>query len=239
MSLMELEREESNSGSSTNSASDTTDPSILNKTLLLVDSLGGFESITNPNEEFAGGDHATTEYTYRARNAWVISRRMLSSSFSFPERHWGSVFFLLLLWWGPALSLLVIPPRKEGSEEESISYSPENLESSFDYNGDDDFDDIHVDSVGVNERIDFNNDEVEEEEETTFLQDELPTSNSGVSPFSTKKDGVGGNRSSLEEQNFTLTQMLRTSSAWLMAWTCVILVRKPSDSYSRICSCFF
>lgn len=134
---------------------------------------------------------------------WKFARRKLQSSS--PERHWGAAFLLLLLWWGPSLSLLVIPPRKEGSDEGIIH---ERNTQEFSYEDDDD------------DGIDVNNEGNDEELEETFLQDEdIPVGRSRRYRKSLER------QDKIEpERNYSMLEMLRTSSAWLMAWTCVILV---------------
>lgn len=134
-----------------------------------------------------------------------FARRKLSSQSSSPEHHWGAAFLLLILWWGPALSLLIIPPRKEGADEGTIN---ERSTQDFSYEVDDDG------------GIDDNNEDNEEELEQTFLQDDdIPVESSRrfrKSPDTENKIEP--------ERNYTMLEMLRTLSAWLMAWTCVILV---------------
>ena len=154
------------------------------------------DSLLDHHDAFSDHQDQSASFVRILMNA---TRRLSSSS---PERHWGRVFFLLLLWWGPALSLLVIPPRKECAEESVHSISDNDNQQSFTYEEEED--------DGVNGTTK----DSDEGEEETFLQDELPTN---------------GNRRSSEtkvtaERNFTLTQMLRTCPAWLMAWTSLILV---------------
>lgn len=116
-------------------------------------------------------------------------------SSSSPQTHWGSVFFLLTLWWGPALSLLVIPARKEDNNVE---------DSAFSYDDDDDDNDNAISSNDI------------DEEGEGFLQDgESRTTKHG-------DDMITSDAST--ERNYTLIQMLKTCQAWLMVYTCVIIV---------------
>ena len=132
-------------------------------------------------------------------------RNLYLQSSSATEHHWGAAFLLLLLWWGPALSLLVISPRKEGDED--ILQSERNTQD-FTYDNEEDF---AADVV--------NDDDEEELLEETFLQDDIPVERSRRYKHSAEEEGR------IEpEKNHTMLEMLRTSSAWLMAWTCVILV---------------
>jgi len=222
---------DSGNGGGTNGEASGVDPSILNKTLMLLLE----RDFVTDHHDVEVSDLRHTTSTYYARKLWNVTRRLSSSSS--PERHWGSVFFLLFLWWGPALSLLVIPPRKEGCAvgDESIVYSPENNnEYSYGYD-EDDIDDGNndvVNGISNNNGSGENNDDREDEEEITFLQDDLPAVSSRLSSFATtaKNDervADGGGNQHLDpaaERNFTLTQMLQTCPAWLMIWTCVILV---------------
>ncbi|KAL7436178.1 hypothetical protein ACHAXM_005047 [Skeletonema potamos] len=144
--------------------------------------------------------------TLLATVVWKFARRKLSSQSSSPERHWGAAFLLLLLWWGPSLSLLVIPPRKEDTDEEMI-HERNTQEFRYDDDDDDDVNDVHN---GVND----------EELEETFLQDNsIPMGRSRRYRKSPER------QDKIEpERNYSMLEMLQTSSAWLMAWTCVILV---------------
>jgi hypothetical protein len=122
--------------------------------------------------------------------------------------NWGKVFVLLLLWWGPPLSLLCLrPPRKEFAWD-SISSPGENAQSSFNWDDENDENDLELE--GVSGRVDSS---IELEEEDTFSRDGNHV-----------LDARGG--------DFTLLQMLRTSPAWLMAWTYVILVNAGSTFVS-------
>jgi len=236
VSLMELREDEKQQhhAAGTGTGATDLDPSTLNKTLL------GDYSIMDHGGDVLFSDHdhhaATSSYaqsifstyscsSYARKLASIAKRRLLSSSSSnTPERrHWGSVFFLLLLWWGPALSLLVIPPRKEECVEDGdslllVCHSPSEDDSeeeivSFDY------DDNEDENAGVNNGSNDSN----EGEEETFLDENLPITSNRLSSFATK-NGENYSDSVLEERNYTLLQMLRTSPAWLMCWTCVIIV---------------
>mmetsp|Transcript_11577 Transcript_11577/g.24694 ORF Transcript_11577/g.24694 Transcript_11577/m.24694 type:complete len:810 (+) Transcript_11577:551-2980(+) len=182
-------------------------PSILDNNTLLPEEDGSIIDLST-----AG---AYTSYARKLVD--IATHRILSSSA--PERHWGAVFLLLSLWWGPALSMLFIPPRKESSEDESRMYeSPvgrNEEQGAFDY---DDENNEQNSNGGINAN---GNLEGYENEEETFLQDGNPSINHRG------KGGGGGDSPSLSsegEPNYTLVQMLKTSPAWLMAWTCVILV---------------
>ena len=171
---------------------------------------GGDSSSVNPDSSIENKTDWDTDISLVADDGmssvttlWNFARRKLSSrsSSSSPERHWGAAFLLTMLWWGPPLSLLVIPPRKEGTDEGMI---PERNAQDCSYNDEDD-----------NE---INNEGDDEELEETFLQDEdIPVVRSRryrKRPESEEKIDP--------ERNYTMLEMLRTSSAWLMAWTCVI-----------------
>ncbi|KAL7469352.1 hypothetical protein ACHAXS_009617 [Conticribra weissflogii] len=144
-----------------------------------------------------------------SRKLWLSIRKLATAST--PERHWGTAIFLLLLWWGPALSLLCIPPRKEFQAESS---SIQNLDGNgrletFNY----DRDDGELKSSGMSSD--------NHDEEETFLQEDIPRTQS----ISAKEMGVGNEHTGIAlGSDFTLMQMLRTRPAWLMAWTCVIIV---------------
>ena len=173
---------------------------------------GGDSSSVNPDSSIENKTDWDTDISLVADDGmssvttlWNFARRTLSSrsSSSSPERHWGAAFLLTMLWWGPPLSLLVIPPRKEGTDEGMI---PDRNAQDCSYNDEDD-----------NE---INNEGDDEELEETFLQDEdIPVVRSRryrKRPESEEKIDP--------ERNYTMLEMLRTSSAWLMAWTCVIIV---------------
>jgi MFS family permease len=70
---------------------------------------------------------------------------------------------------------------------------------------------------------DGNNDDNDEDEEKIFLQDDTPVSRSRRYRKNPDSDDRSANNGA-SERNYTLIEMLSTSSAWLMAWTCVILV---------------
>ena len=155
------------------------------------------------------------------------SSRVLTSSST--GINWGNAFVILFLWWAPALSLLCLPPRKEFAGD-SINYPEESAQSSFDCDIDDD--EINLETEGVNGRVDSG---IDVEEEDMFRHDGLPTS-SRVS-FGLRncesEIGVGGDHVlDARDRGFTLLQMLRTSPAWLMAWTYVILVNATSTFVS-------
>ena len=154
------------------------------------------------NEDFSSLENGALSST-TTMTLLNFARRKLSPSS--PEHHWGAAFLLLMLWWGPALSLLVIPPRKEGTDE-GVTY--ERNTQDFRYDDDDD------------DGSDNNNEANEGELEETFLQDDdIPLERSR------RYRKTPGTENKIEpEQNYTMLEMLRTVSAWLMAWTCVILV---------------
>jgi len=166
-------------------------------------------SITNKTttidwvEDFSSSANGGELSSFATTTLLNFARRHLSSQSSSAERHWGAAFLLLMLWWGPALSLLVIPPRKEeGADEGLIS---ERNTQDFSYDNDDGSDD--------------NNEEDEELEETFLQDDDIPVERSRRYRKSPERDD------NIEpERNYTMLEMLRTSSAWLMVWTCVILV---------------
>lgn len=142
-----------------------------------------------------------------ARRLYNNAKRKLSSSA--PERHWGTAFFLLLLWWGPALSLLVIPPRKETTDHEILEETSSNIE----------YDNEDETSNRRHGRF------IDENEEETFLQDDVGTSAKALSLEKGRDSQLGQSG----EINVTMIQMLRTGKAWLMAWTFVILVGGGSE----------
>ncbi|KAL9189797.1 hypothetical protein ACHAXT_009472 [Thalassiosira profunda] len=222
-SLMELREEElekhnhgsggSSPGDSNNTASDGGDggdggvPALNPATQVEEAFIAWMGHLPESDPIIPHGQIDTAEFSEQQANAQSYSnavmrvgRRLSSASI---ETHWGSFFFLLLLWWGPALSLLVIPPRKDGGGGTGHS-SGEEEEVAFNY-----------DSDGENDRA-TNGDGESEGEEDTFLQDDLPMSN-GSRSLSVEKDSSSG-------RDKNLLQMLRTGSAWLMAWTFVILV---------------
>ena len=194
VSLMELHEEEQNrDGNNSHGHGSATDldPSALNKTLL---EYNGYSTIEDDSEVLE-----SRTKSYYAQGIRNVARGLTSSV---ANRSWGSVFFLLLMWWGPALSLLIIPARKESMNESITFTSEDESENAFNYNDDGDIEGV-ADS---------------EDEEETFLQDELPDNSNRLS-----SDSKGeGNHS--DQRNFTLLQMLKTRSAWLMAWTTVIVV---------------
>ncbi|KAL7540644.1 hypothetical protein ACHAWF_006746 [Thalassiosira exigua] len=190
-------------------------PSALNKTLL-----GGLfedDGSSNMNSDEYFALDAGTSYTRS-----LLKSAMRSSSA--PERHWGSAFFLLLLWWGPALSLLVIPPRKESSSPFDDGQDGEEVlfEYGDEYDGEDG---DGRNSIGDN---DEEEDDGDKDEEETFLQDELGLDGEERRRSPSFAKGGDGGRGRISEggpvRNATLLQMLRTCTAWLMAWTFVILV---------------
>jgi len=166
-------------------------------------------SITNKTttidwvEDFSSSANGGELSSFATTTLLNFARRHLSSQSSSAERHWGAAFLLLMLWWSPALSLLVIPPRKEeGADEGMIS---ERNTQDFSYDNDDGSDD--------------NNEDDEELEETFLQDDDIPVERSRRYRKSPERDD------NIEpERNYTMLEMLRTSSAWLMVWTCVILV---------------
>ena len=233
MSVMELYDEEQQGGgenSNTNGGA-IDDPSLVNKTLYDVMESDSPTIITQHDDGgyFTEEDQTSTIASYARKLLDVTSRRLLTPS---PETHWGSVFFLLLLWWGPALSLLIIPARKEGIDDDDddddsssiIIYSTSDGNTAFNYDDNDN-------------RIDDNNwqnIEEEEREEETFLQDDMPISSTRSKNGERSSGGSSGDHlNPVERRNFTLLQMLKTCTAWLMAYPCVILVRVSLCLYTH------
>lgn len=178
------------------------DPSIVNKTSIYWDRVDPRIDFSSPYES------ASSSLSFEANIMWNFVRRKLSSQSSSPERHWDAAFLLIFLWLGPSLSLLVIPPRQEGTVEGT---TPERNAHDFSY-------DDHDDGNQINNE----NDDEGEDEEEMFFQDDAQ---SGRSLRFRKRNSEREDRiTSFAEQNYTMLQMLRTSSAWLMAFTCVVLV---------------
>jgi hypothetical protein len=128
----------------------------------------------------------------------------------------GNAFIILLLWWGPALSLLCLPPRKEFDDDSN--HSPVGRASST-FNCDDPPDEDNLEMEGFHDSVDPG---ISLEEEDAFVHVGIPTSSYGSS-----NDGIeicGDHFFDARDRGFTLLQMLRTTPAWLMAWTYVILV---------------
>ena len=227
MSVMELyDEEQQGGGENSNTNGGAIDPSLVNKTLYNVMDSDSPTIITQHDD--GGGylteeDQTSTTASYARKLLDVTSRRLSSSS---PETHWGSVFFLLLLWWGPALSLLIIPARKEGIDDDDddddddsssiIIYSTSDGNTAFNYDDNDNrIDDDNCQNI-----------EEEEREEETFLQDDMPISSTRSKNGERSSGGSSGDHlNPVERRNFTLLQMLKTCTAWLMAYPCVILVR--------------
>lgn len=129
--------------------------------------------------------------------SWNRIRQLSDSA---PERHWGTAILLLFMWWGPALSLLCIPPRRSSNSYESL-----------------DQEDI-ADHINIDESRSGGIDETEQD---TFLNDAL----SNRKPMSlTKGEDCVADRNASLGKEFTLAEMLRTSEAWLMTWTFLVLV---------------
>ncbi|KAL3797584.1 hypothetical protein ACHAW5_003303 [Stephanodiscus triporus] len=151
-----------------------------------------------------------------ARELFDSSRVLISSS---AGMNWGNAFMILLLWWGPALSLLCLPPRNEfaGDATDSIE------ENAYDGN-----DEHNLETDGVNGRVDAC---INVEDEDTFLHDGIGRVSFGLKygeiSSSELDDSLGAGSDHVldaSDREFTLLQMLRTSPAWLMAWTYLILV---------------
>ena len=204
MSLFEL-KEENDEKNSRSSGESNVAPS-------LVDSLEEDFSWENNNEFYFENDYSYHP-TSISRKLWMAATRQLASASS-PERHWGTAFFIILLWWGPALSLLFIPPRKECSDESDMIDN----EELFMY--DDEVDDGETD-VGLSRSVLSRGHAGKEDEEETFLQEELPNRRA----LEVKDMNVGNDRTRPAlGSDFTMLQMLRTAPAWLMAYPCVIIV---------------
>jgi MFS family permease len=203
VSLAEIEEEKidgmHNGGSSDGDDGSVTPSDSSNETSPTV-SIVSSEYALADDEQISSSSYVTT--------IWNVARRELLSQSSAPEHHWGAAFLLLLLWWGPALSLLVIPPRKEGTNHGGGVVGIDRNANAHEFNYDDD---------------DGNNDDNDEDEEETFLQDDVPVSRSRRYRKNPDSDDRSDNNGA-SERNYTLLEMLSTSSAWLMAWTCVILV---------------
>ena len=184
------------------------DPSILNKTLL------------QERDSMLLSDGSDLRMVRE-------SSRILTSSST--EISWGNAFVLMFLWWGPPLSLLCLSPGREFAGDSIIS--PEDgAPSSVDC--DDDNDINNLETEGVNGSLDSG---IDVEEEDAFSHNGLPTSirvSFGLKNCESER-GVGGDHVlDARDRGFTLLQMLRTSPAWLMAWTYVILVSTTSTFVS-------
>ena len=235
MSLMELYEEEQHGGgeNSDNNTNGAIDPSLVNKALSNVIESDSPTIITAQHDGgyFTEEDQTSTTILYARKLLHVTSRKLTSTSSS--ETHWGSVFFLLLLWWGPALSLLIIPARKEGVDVDEDDSSSMIIYSTSDSNNNErsafNYDDSNDEGDNDNRIDDDNFQPIEEEEreEETFLQDDMPISSRRIKKNGERSsDGSSGDHiNPVEPRNFTLLQMLKTCTAWLMAYPCVILVR--------------
>jgi len=203
MSLMELKEESDEKKSQSSGVA----PSLFN-----ADYDIHLDSVVTEDEFYwtaqQSMEEESTPATY-SRQLWWSMRKLASAST--PERHWGTAIFLLLLWWGPALSLLFIPPRKE-CQTESRSIQDRDVNRRIDT-----FDYDRVDADLKNSHLSRDN----HDEEETFLQEDILR----VHSISDKENGAGNEHTGIAlGSDFTLMQMLRTRPAWLMAWTCVIIV---------------
>lgn len=141
-----------------------------------------------------------------ARELYESSKNLLSSLAGV-----GNAFIILLLWWGPALTLLCFPPRKEF--DDNSDHSPVDRAPSI-FNCDDRSDEDNLEMEGFHDR--------NLEEEDTFVNVGVPTSSYGSN--NDEIETCGDHVLDARDRGFTLLQMLRTTPAWLMAWTYVILV---------------
>jgi hypothetical protein len=155
------------------------------------------------NEQQQQQDPKNDDYSRSSTN-----RQLFSSD----GTNWGNTIFILLLWWGPALSLLCVPPRKASctinssmincSEVNATNYIHENTDEPT----------LAIDEVYM---IRSNSSNVQDAN-SLFLNDDqsicsaIPSTDHGVLD--------------IRDRGFTLAQMLQTSTAWLMAWTYMILV---------------
>lgn len=137
------------------------------------------------------------------------TNRLLLSSYG---TNWGNTIVILLLWWGPAISLLCVPPRKASCTiNSSIIDCPEVNTTNY-INENTDEPTLSIDEVYM---IRSNSSNVQDAD-PLFLNDEqsiysaIPSTDHGVLD--------------IRDRGFTLVKMLQTSTAWLMAWTYIVLV---------------
>jgi hypothetical protein len=122
---------------------------------------------------------------------------------------YGIAFLLVTIWLGPITSLMYLP-RRDCQEVELATVSP-------DYSGEENERSIRSNrSMMYNENVDGETDPIvgqEGEEEVVLL----------AAP-SDEPDEASNRRVFPLQEDFTLFEMIRTPSAWLMLWTTTILV---------------
>jgi hypothetical protein len=117
------------------------------------------------------------------------------------ERDYRRVFLLLLIWLGPIWSLPFVPRGKSGEEEKIPLIATKNAQ-----------DDLVA--MNKNDGKTFSQDQ---QEQTSGLLSSHKRSSPAIQdvPPDAKKE---------QPKDLNLTEMLQTSSAWLMLWTTTILV---------------